>query len=125
MHGEKNFPLQKMKSSLDINLPDKCDDSLYMKLLEEHLPKVYELSKPEICFYLAGVDVMKGDKLGRLDISKEGLERREKYVLEFLARRKVPTVVLTAGGYAKTATETALLHAVVFRVANSVSLQFL
>jgi acetoin utilization deacetylase AcuC-like enzyme len=59
MHGEKNFPLEKMKSSLDINLPDKCDDSLYLKLLEENLPRVYELSKPDICFYLAGVDVVK------------------------------------------------------------------
>jgi hypothetical protein len=60
-----------------------------------------------------------------LEISKDGLERRENYVLEFLARRKLPTVVLTTGGYAKTATETALLHAVVFRVANAIKKQFL
>ena len=60
MHGEKNFPLRKMKSSLDVNLPDKCSDEEYMKYLIANLPIAFEKSnKPDIVFYLAGVDVGK------------------------------------------------------------------
>jgi acetoin utilization deacetylase AcuC-like enzyme len=59
MHSEKNFPLKKMNSSLDIGLPDFADDTHYLSLLYQNLPKVFELSKPDIVLYCAGVDVVK------------------------------------------------------------------
>jgi hypothetical protein len=41
--------------------------------------------------------------------------KREQYVLEFFRKKQIPIVILTAGGYGKSARETAMLHAVVFR----------
>jgi acetoin utilization deacetylase AcuC-like enzyme len=65
MHGAKNFPLRKMRSSIDVNLPDKCGDDFYLKLLNENMEKALELCRdkskgknPSIVFYLAGVDVV-------------------------------------------------------------------
>lgn len=58
MHGQKNFPLKKQKSNLDVELPDKCSDVLYLDLLKDNLSKAMELSRPDIVFYLAGVDVV-------------------------------------------------------------------
>ena len=123
MHGAKNFPSKKMKSSLDINLPDKCEDTMYLSLLHDNLYKSLEICKnnwgkyPDIVFYLAGVDIVVGDKLGRVSVTRNGLKRREKMVLEFCEEIDVPIVLLTAGGYQKTSELTAELHAEVFREA--------
>lgn len=65
MHSAKNFPLRKMKSTIDVNLPDFCGDETYLKLLQENLDLALELCRkqtgknPGIVFYLAGVDVVK------------------------------------------------------------------
>ncbi|PRP89134.1 hypothetical protein PROFUN_01854 [Planoprotostelium fungivorum] len=112
MHGAKNFPLNKMKSDLDVELPDRCDDEEYLGLLSKHLPDVLEKSNPDIIFYLAGVDICEGDRLGRLKVSREGLVKREEMVLDYVWNQyKKPLVLLTAGGYAATAKMTADLHA--------------
>jgi len=118
MHGERNYPLQKMRSTLDVGLADGVGDEEYQATLESHLARIFDQWSPDVAFYLAGVDPVAGDRYGRLGLTGEGIARRDRSVLESCRARGVPAVITIAGGYAPTAERTAELHAIVFREAN-------
>lgn len=101
MHGEKNFPFRKQTSTRDVELPDGCDDALYLARLDEHLPEVFEASAPSLVLYQAGVDALKEDALGRLQLTHEGLRARDRLVFDLCWSRAVPIVLTLGGGYAK------------------------
>jgi acetoin utilization deacetylase AcuC-like enzyme len=117
MHGERNYPLAKMRSSLDVPLRDGAGDAEYLQELERHLLEILAQSEPDIAFYLAGVDVAAGDRYGKLKLTEEGIRQRDRFVIEEVRRRGVPLVIVLAGGYAPTRARTAELHAHVFREA--------
>ncbi|MBI1302514.1 MAG: histone deacetylase [Phycisphaera sp.] len=123
MHGEKNFPLKKPPSSLDVPLRDRMGDDEYLSLLAEHLPRAVERAKPDLAFYLAGVDVAEGDRFGRLALTERGVALRDRFVLEEVWGQGVPTCLTLSGGYAtgsdgRTSSErTAQLHAISHREA--------
>jgi acetoin utilization deacetylase AcuC-like enzyme len=117
MHGERNYPAQKMRSTLDIGLPDGVTDDAYLQTLSSALPKLIESFSPEVVFYLAGVDVMAGDRYGRFQLTEPGLRERERMVLDFARAQGLPLVITLAGGYASDAARTARLHAIVFEEA--------
>src|SRR5438552_7453389 len=101
MHGAKNFPFRKQRSSLDVELPDGCQDSEYIAQLERHLPQALELARPDIVFFQAGVDPLDGDQLGRLRLSLDGLRRRDRIVATAARRTGAPLVLTLGGGYAR------------------------
>jgi acetoin utilization deacetylase AcuC-like enzyme len=117
MHGERNYPANKMRSDLDVALKDGVGDAEYMDSLQRHLPAVLASAGADIVFYLAGVDVAAGDRYGRLALSEEGIRARDRAVIEAVRRRGVPLVIVLGGGYAATRERTAELHAHVFREA--------
>jgi acetoin utilization deacetylase AcuC-like enzyme len=117
MHGERNYPLAKMHSTLDVPLKDDVGDAEYLGTLERHLPSVLERSKADIAFYLAGVDVAAGDRYGKLALTENGIRERDRLVIEAVRARGVPLTIVLAGGYAATRTRTAELHAHAFREA--------
>ena len=117
MHGERNYPLAKMRSTLDVPLRDGIGDAEYLETLQRNLPSVLERSKPDIAFYLAGVDVAAGDRYGKLALTEEGIRCRERMVIDAVRTRGVPLVIVLAGGYATTRARTAELHAHAFREA--------
>ncbi len=117
MHGERNYPLAKMRSNLDVPLNDGTGDLEYLDVLDRHLPAVLDHAAPELAFYVAGVDVAAGDRYGKLALSDEGIRQRDRMVIEAVRGRGVPLVVVLAGGYAPTRQRTAELHAHVFREA--------
>jgi acetoin utilization deacetylase AcuC-like enzyme len=119
MHGANNFPLRKERSSRDVELADGAGNAEYLAKLGAHLPAVIEQARAELCFYVAGVDPVQGDRLGRLALSSEGLALRERAVLDALTRAGIPTAIVMGGGYAPTPLETAQLHAVVHREARA------
>ena len=119
MHGENNYPLQKMRSTLDVGLPAGTGDDAYLAALEQHLPAVLEFA-PQLVFFLAGVDVLAGDRYGRLALSESGLRRRERCVLQAVRGAGVPLVIVLGGGYAVDTLRTAQLHMHVFREAMAV-----
>ena len=118
MHGARNYPLIKARSSLDIELPDGTSDEAYLDALAEHLPSVFTLD-PEIVFYLGGADPYKGDKLGRLALSIEGLENRDALVLGECYRREVPVVTVMSGGYGESIDDTVEIHCNTIRTVRS------
>ncbi len=119
MHGAKNYPLHKEKSSLDIELPDKTGDVEFLETLEQALPRVI-LQHPDLIFYLGGADPFEKDKLGRLSLTKKGLMKRDEMVLEFAKDRNVPIVTTMSGGYALNINDTVEIHANTIRAVKKV-----
>ncbi len=119
MHGERNYPSVKMRSTLDVALADGTGDSEYLDTLQQHLPTVLGVTNPGMVFYLAGVDVAAGDRYGKLALTEEGIRRRDRCVIEAVRGRGIPLTIVLGGGYAPTRARTAELHASVFREAKA------
>jgi len=119
IHGANNYPLFKAQSTLDVELPDGTSDTEYLKTLARHLPAVFA-DDPEIVFYLAGADPFKGDKLGRLALSIDGLRKRDAYVLRECYEREVPIVTVMSGGYGKDINDTIEIHCNTIRTVKEV-----
>lgn len=117
MHGEKNYPMHKEKSDLDIELPDYTDDRTYMKHLDSTLPKLLDTVQPDFIFYQCGVDVLKTDKLGRLGLTIEGSKNRDRYVLERCKRNGIPVACSMGGGYSERISDIIEAHANTYRLA--------
>ncbi|MDN0073531.1 histone deacetylase [Crenobacter sp. SG2303] len=111
MHGEKNFPFRKVASSRDVELPDGCDDAHYLAALDAELPALFAAHRPDLVFYLAGADAYRGDRLGRLSLSMEGLWARDARVFDACARAHAALAVTMAGGYAQPIADTVTIHA--------------
>jgi acetoin utilization deacetylase AcuC-like enzyme len=120
MHGAKNYPLFKERSTLDVELPDKTGDEEYMKSLRENLPHALA-HEPDIVFYLGGADPFEGDKLGRLALSIEGLRERDEFVLYECLSRSIPVVTVMSGGYAADIRDTVEIHANTIRAAHALA----
>lgn len=119
MHGEKNYPFEKIPSTLDINLQDNMEDEEYLSILENNLEKVFDF-KPDIVLYLAGVDPLKEDALGRLSLTKEGLRQRDFIVLDECRKRNIPVSIGLGGGYAKPIGLTVECYAQTYEVVKEV-----
>jgi acetoin utilization deacetylase AcuC-like enzyme len=101
MHGEKNYPFQRERSRLDVELPDRCRDADYLAELDRHLDPVLDTAGADLVFYLAGADPYLDDRFGRLGLGKDGLRRRDRAVFQACRRRGLPLVLTLAGGYAR------------------------
>lgn len=120
IHGDRNYPVRKSTSDRDVGLPDNVGDAGYLAALREHLPSVMEAARPDLICYLAGVDVVEGDRFGRINLTREGLRARDRYVVETVHAANIPLCLVLSGGYAATPTLTADLHATVHREARSI-----
>jgi acetoin utilization deacetylase AcuC-like enzyme len=99
LHAEKNFPVRKARSSLDIALADGTDDDGYMAALTRHLPQVIADFAPDFVLYQAGVDPHAEDKLGRLALSDAGLAARDRFVVASCRSRGLAVASALGGGY--------------------------
>ena len=111
LHAEKNFPVRKARSSLDLGLPDGIDDDGYMEMLERHLPRIITDFAPDLVLYQAGVDPHVDDRLGRLALSDAGLEARDRYVVRQARERGLPIASALGGGYGEDQREVGARHA--------------
>jgi acetoin utilization deacetylase AcuC-like enzyme len=107
MHEQNNYPVKEV-SDLDIGLETGCRDEEYLTLLSQALRQIGERFKPDIIYYLAGVDPYEHDRLGGLSITRKGMAERDRVVRDFMPG--VPLVTLLAGGYAENTLETIDLH---------------
>ena len=115
IHGERNWPYSKAESDLDIALPDGTGDGAYMAALEPALVKLFDHIRPDMVFYLAGVDPLHADRLGKLALTLEGLRRRDRLVLGMCRDFHCPTVVTMGGGYGHPIGDSVEAHANTFR----------
>jgi acetoin utilization deacetylase AcuC-like enzyme len=99
LHGEKNFPFRKEASDLDVGLPDGTGDADYLVALDRALLELESGCKPQLVFFLAGADPHEGDRLGRLKLTFDGMQARDQRVFDWCLQRRIPLVLLMAGGY--------------------------
>jgi len=116
MHGEKNFPARKEASDLDIGLPDGCGDAHYLDALEIALQELERRFDPGLVIYLAGADPHEGDRLGRLKLTWDGLEARDRRVFDWAWQRRIPLAFAMAGGYGRRIEDTVQAQINTFRV---------
>lgn len=118
MHGAHNYPLKKEKSDLDVGLEDGINGNKYLELLHHHLPKLIDKVKPDFIFYQSGVDILEGDKLGRLGVSLHDCKRRDRFVLETARNNNIPLMACMGGGYSPEIKNIVEAHANTYRVAR-------
>ena len=100
MHGEKNYPFKKVPSHLDIALPNGTEDEMFLSHLEIGLKAISDF-EPDFIFYQMGVDPLKEDTLGKMNLTFAGLMARDERVLSFAKSNRIPVSLALGGGYAK------------------------
>ncbi|HMG08206.1 MAG TPA: histone deacetylase [Mucilaginibacter sp.] len=118
MHGANNFPSRKETSDLDIPLADGVEGDAYLGILNDILPGLIQQQKPDFIFYLAGVDVLATDKLGKLALSKDACKARDRFVFEQCMANNIPVQVSMGGGYSPHIRDIVEAHCNTFRIAN-------
>ena len=122
IHQANNYPYPKPPSSLDINIEDRTGDDEYLRELEKGLDAALSRFQPELIHYVAGADPYREDQLGGLKLTLEGLEKRDRLVLEKARAKNIPVAVTLAGGYARKVEDTVAIHATTIRLAKEFAL---
>ena len=110
IHAEKNFPVRKARSTVDVPLADGVRDDEYLAMLEATLTPLVDRVQPQIVLYQAGVDPFVEDRLGRLALTREGLVRRERLVAGIMRSRGIAVASAVGGGYGDDGMEIAGRH---------------
>lgn len=110
IHQENNYPAHKPPSNIDLNMPDRADDTEYLAALLPAVEKSLDEFQPGIVFYVGGADPFCEDQLGGLDLTKKGLRERDRRVFEEARRRGIPVATTLAGGYARNVEDTVRIH---------------
>ena len=119
-HGKSNYPFKKETSDLDIAFEDKTSDDEFLKTISEIIPILIEQEKPDFIFYLAGVDILASDKLGKLGCSIDGCKKRDEIVFQNCERYQIPVQVSMGGGYSPEIKTIIEAHANTYRVAKDI-----
>ncbi|MAI71844.1 MAG: histone deacetylase [Rhodopirellula sp.] len=118
LHGVKNFPMRKSPSDLDIDLDDGTTDEQYMAALDGALDQLDNEQPFDLAIFLAGADPYKDDRLGRLDLSKNGLAERDRTVMQWCRDRSIPLAIAMAGGYAPDVNDIVSIHGMTVQLAS-------
>ena len=118
-HSKKNYPLVKQKSDKDIELEDDITDEEYLNTVSKSLEIVNKMNF-DFVFYVAGVDIHKDDKLGKLNITTEGIKKREKMIISNFYKNKIPLCGVLGGGYNKDFNHLVYLHSILHRTCHEI-----
>jgi acetoin utilization deacetylase AcuC-like enzyme len=110
LHQANNYPAIKPPSSIDVNLPDHTTDEQYLGWLENALSSGLRQFTPDLLCYVAGADPYKEDQLGGLDLTIDGLKKRDLLVFQAARAKNIPVMVTYAGGYAQKVEDTITIH---------------
>ena len=110
IHADKNFPVRKARSTVDVPLADGIGDDDYLATLELTLVPLLDEIGPDLILYQAGVDPFAGDRLGRLSLTLDGLARRERLIAGLAIARGIPLASTVGGGYGDDALAIAERH---------------
>ena len=98
MHAKVNYPAKKSVSDLDIELEENLEDRKYIDILKKNLKYLNE-KEFDFVFYIAGVDIHYNDRLGKLNISDNGIFERDELVIDNFFSNKIPICGVLGGGY--------------------------
>jgi len=114
MHCASNYPAKKSKSDIDVELKNYVEDEEYLNTLNDNLNKLNE-NKYDFVFYIAGVDIHHEDRLGKLKITDEGINKRDQIVIENFYAKKTPLCGVLGGGYNKSFDKLIELHSMLHK----------
>lgn len=117
IHQMDIYPAEKMTSTMDVGLWSGDGDERYLAEMRKHFPALFRKFRPDIVFYVAGADPLAGDKLGGLELTKEGLLARDELVLEGARSLGIPVAVVFAGGYPPDVEDVVSIHLNTIRAA--------
>ena len=100
VHCSTNFPFRKSISDFDLPVEPKAGDKLFMEKVREAVELCLDF-QPDLVLYQAGVDGLEQDHLGKLCLTREGMQERNQYVFEKMLQNRIPTVIFMGGGYSK------------------------
>ena len=116
LHQEHNYPVPKEKSDLDIGLDDGTGDDAYLAALIPALERVWAFA-PRLVLYQAGADPFHDDILGGLRLSFDGLEARDRAVIDGCVSRGIAVATTLGGGYSRQFEDLVRIHATTSRLA--------
>ncbi|NLG72121.1 MAG: histone deacetylase [Chloroflexi bacterium] len=125
IHGAKNYPFHKERSSLDIELPDGSGDEVFLEALRTGLNQALDAARADLAFYIAGADPFCEDRLGRLSVSRDALAERDWMVFGRCRDARLPVVTVMGGGYARSVEDTVAIHLHTIRAAVHTSKQII
>ena len=100
VHCSTNFPFRKSMSDVDIPLDPDSTDLEFLKSVHKAI-QVCKNFNPELILFQAGVDGLETDGLGKLSVSRRGMQKRNIMVLNSFVEKNIPIVVFMGGGYSK------------------------
>lgn len=98
VHCKQNFPFRKSESDYDLELPANAGDEEILAMVAKALD-ITKKFDPDLILYQAGVDGLATDALGKLNISRQGMSKRNEMVFDLSIQHLIPTVVFMGGGY--------------------------
>ena len=98
VHCQQNFPFRKSESDYDLDLPANAGDEEILSMVTRAL-EITKQFDPELILFQAGVDGLATDALGKLNISRQGMNKRNEMVFDLAVNLSIPTVVFMGGGY--------------------------
>ncbi len=110
--------MTKKNSNLDVPIDDEIDDVKYINILTKTLDQIESHFTPDIVFYDAGVDVHSNDDLGNLNLTDDGIKKRDEIVCEYFKEKKIPLCTVIGGGYSKNRQELASRHFSIFETVS-------
>ena len=114
MHCASNYPAKKSKSDIDIELKDLMEDEEYLNILHKNLKELNKVSF-DFVFYVAGVDIHFEDRLGKLKITDDGINKRDQIVIENFYSKNTPLCGVLGGGYNKNFDKLIELHSMLHK----------
>ena len=119
VHSKKNYPSKKQSSDIDIELDDGMEDEEYLSVVNQLIKKI-ESQDFNFVFYVAGVDIHCDDRLGKLNISEDGIRKREKMVINHFFKKNIPLCGVLGGGYNHDFEQLINLHSILHETCNDI-----
>ena len=88
-------------------------------ILKKNLKELNK-NKYDFVFYVAGVDIHFDDRLGKLKITDDGINKRDQLVIENFYSKKIPLCGVLGGGYNKDFKKLVELHAILHKSCSSI-----
>ena len=114
-HCGKNFPFRKTQSDHDEVFDEGTTDDLFLDRLTAFLAGRATRELPDLILFQAGVDALATDRLGHLNLTREGMQFRNQLVFEFARTWSIPLVITMGGGYGEPLETSVNAHADLFR----------
>ena len=110
----KSLEIIRLLKQKNIELKDHMEDEEYLNILHKNLKELNK-NKYDFVFYVAGVDIHFGDRLGKLKITDEGINKRDQIVIENFYSKNTPLCGVLGGGYNKSFEKLIELHSMLHK----------